>query len=434
MASMSPAATAQLMPEARQSRAYVLAVLTLVYTFNHVDRQILVILLEPIKSDLALTDTQLGLLSGLAFAAFYATLGIPIAMWADRGNRRSIIAMALAIWSAMTALSGLAQNYWQLLFARMGVGVGEAGGTPPATSIISDLYAPHERATALGIYTTGIGIGILLGFIMGGVVYQAFGWRAAFFVAGIPGLLLALLVRFTIREPKRGQVEAREDKGDAPLLGETLKFIGGQTSFLFLLAGCCLICISANAFLVFTSSHLQRTFGVGPADVAIPLGVLIGGVGGVGAVVIGKVCDRLSVRDLKWRPLTIAVCAGLALPFAWMFLHASSISAAYAWNIVPSFMGLIYASVAYTASQELVALRMRAFASAFMLFCLTLIGIGGGPTLAGWLSEHFAAQGNSTPLRSALEIVLCLNALSIVFLLISARTYQKDAARAAAAI
>ena len=241
-------------------------------------------------------------------------------------------------------------------------------------------------------------------------------------------------MRFTIREPKRGQVEAREDKGDAPSLGETLRFIGGQTSFLFLLAGCCLICISANAFLVFTSSHLQRTFGVGPADVAIPLGVLIGGVGGAGAVVIGKVCDRLSARDLKWRPLTIAVCAALALPFAWMFLHASSISAAYAWNIIPSFVGLIYASVAYTASQELVALRMRAFASAFMLFCLTLIGIGGGPTLAGWLSEHFAAQDNSAPLRSALEIILCLNALSIVFLLISARTYQKDAARAAAAI
>lgn len=414
------------------SRTYVLALLTLVYTFNHIDRQILVILLEPIKADLNLDDTQLGLLSGLAFAAFYATLGIPIAMWADRGDRRTIISLALALWSGMTALSGLAQNYWHLLIARMGVGVGEAGGTPPATSIISDLYGPNERATALGIYTTGIGIGILAGFIIGGFVYEALGWRAAFFIAGVPGLLLALLVRFTLKEPVRGAVEARADVGIAPPLKETLAFISGQTSFLFLLAGCCLICISANAFLVFTSSHLQRTYGVGPGDVAVPLGVLIGGVGGVGAVVVGRLCDRMSARDLRWRPWTIAVCAALALPFAWMFLQAPRIELAYAWNVVPSFIGLVYASIAYTASQELVGLRMRSFASAFMLFCLTLIGIGGGPTLAGWLSTHFQESGAETPLKSALEIILALNALSVVFLYLSGRTYDRDVKRAAA--
>ena len=220
------------------SRAYVLALLTLVYTFNHIDRQVLVILLEPIKADLKLDDAQLGLLTGLAFAAFYATLGIPMAMWADRGNRRTIISLSLAVWSGMTAVSGLAQNFWHLLVARMGVGVGEAGGTPPATSIISDLYAPHERATALGIYTTGIGFGILGGFALGGLVYEAFGWRAAFFIAGIPGLILALLVRFTLKEPKRGAIEQRVDDGEAPSIGETLKFISGQTSFLLLLLGC----------------------------------------------------------------------------------------------------------------------------------------------------------------------------------------------------
>lgn len=413
-------------------RTYVLALLTLVYTFNHIDRQILVILLEPIKTDLKLDDTQLGLLSGLAFAAFYATLGIPIAMWADRGNRRTIISLALAIWSGMTALSGLAQTYWHLLLARMGVGIGEAGGTPPATSIISDLYAPNERATALGIYTTGIGIGILGGFVIGGFVYEVWGWRAAFFIAGIPGLLLALLVRFTLKEPVRGAIEARSDAGAAPTLKETLSFIGGQTSFLFLLAGCCLICVSANAFLVFTSSHLQRTYDVGPGDVAIPLGILIGGVGGIGAVIIGRLCDRLSERDLRWRPWTIAVCAALALPFAWLFLQAPSLELAYAWNLVPSFIGLVYASIAYTASQELVGLRMRSFASAFMLFCLTLIGIGGGPTLAGWLSTYFSASGSAAPLRSALEIILVLNALSVVFLFLSGRTYDRDVKRAAA--
>ena len=425
----SPAATTSVTTQG-YGRAYVLAILMLVYTFNHIDRQILLILVEPIKTDLEVSDSAIGLLTGFGFAIFYATFGIPIAMWADRGNRRNILALSLATWSGMTALSGLAQNYWQLLLARMGVGVGEAGGTPPATSMIADLYAPKERAFALGIYTSGIGLGILAGFVIGGYVYQAFGWRVAFFVAGVPGLLLALIVRLTVREPVRGEIEQREDDGSASSLGETLSFIAGQSSFLWLLAGCALICISANAFLAWTPSHLQRTYDVGPADIAIPLGLLIGGAGGLGAILLGRVCDHLSERSLTWRPLMIAICGALALPFAWLFLQADNINAAYAWNFLPSFIGLIYASIAYTASQELVGLRMRAFASAFMLFCLTLIGIGGGPTIVGWLSDQFAAAGNEMPLKTALELMLILNALSVFALLMSARTYTRDVERA----
>lgn len=412
-------------------RAWVLAVLTLTYTFNHVDRQILVILLEPIKAEFGLSDGQVGWLTGLSFAAFYATLGIPVAMWADRGNRRNIISLALALWSAMTALSGLAQNFWHLLLARMGVGVGEAGGTPPATSMIADLYPPQERAMALGIYTSGIGLGIMAGFALGGYIYELYGWRAAFFAAGIPGLILALIVRFGIKEPVRGLADQRQDNGPAPSLGETLRFIFSQSSYLWLLAGCLLICISANAFLVFTSSHLQRTYNLTPGEVSLPLGILIGGVGSLGAVVLGRVCDVLSKRDLRWRPLIIAIGAGIALPFAWMFLRAPTVETAYAWNIVPSFIGLIYASVAYTASQELVKLRMRSFASAFMLFCLTLIGIGCGPLIAGMLSDHFSAQGAAQPLARSLEMILAFNAASIVCLLMATRNYRRDVARAA---
>ncbi|MDP1555043.1 MAG: MFS transporter, partial [Hyphomonas sp.] len=222
-------------------RAWVLAVLTLTYTFNHVDRQILVILLEPIKAEFGLSDGQVGWLTGLSFAAFYATLGIPVAMWADRGNRRNIISIALGIWSAMTALSGLAQNFWHLLLARMGVGIGEAGGTPPATSMIADLYPPQERAMALGVYTSGIGLGIMAGFALGGYIYELYGWRTAFFAAGVPGLILALIVRFGIKEPVRGLADQRKDEGPAPSLGETLKFIFSQSSYLWLLAGCLLI-------------------------------------------------------------------------------------------------------------------------------------------------------------------------------------------------
>ena len=296
-------------------RTYVLLILTLVYTFNHVDRQILVTLLEPIKADLGLKDSQLGLLTGLAFAAFYATLGIPVAMWADRGNRRNIIALSLTVWSGMTAISGLAGNFYHLLIARMGVGVGEAGGTPPATSIISDLYPPQQRAQALGVYTTGIGIGIMIGYILGAFVYAHYGWRVAFFVAGIPGLLLALLVRLTVKEPIRGLSEQRvQDDSEAPSLSETLTFIMGQSSYLWLLAGCLMICISANAYVAFISSHLQRFYGLTPGDVSLPLGLMIGGIGGLGAVLLGRVCDKLSNKDLRWRPWLIAVCAAVALP------------------------------------------------------------------------------------------------------------------------
>ena len=185
-------------------RRYALMILVLGYTSSHVDRNIMGILLEPIKADLLLSDTQLGFLSGIAFAIFYATLGIPIALVADRGNRRNIVAWAIAIWSGMTALCGLAGSFWQLALARIGVGVGEAGSSPPSHSMIADMYAPNERASAMAIYSLGVYFGVMIGFLVGGWVAVWYGWRAAFFVVGLPGILLALLVRFTLREPARG--------------------------------------------------------------------------------------------------------------------------------------------------------------------------------------------------------------------------------------
>jgi predicted MFS family arabinose efflux permease len=413
-----------------QSRYYVLAILTLVYAFNHIDRQVLVILLEPIREDLKLADWHLGLLSGLGFAAVYSTVGIPVAIWADRGVRRDIVALSLGFWSFMTVLSGFAQTYWHLLLARMGVGLGEAGGTPPATSMIADLYPPSQRATALGVYTLGIGLGILAGFPLGGYVYELYGWRAAFFVAGAPGLVLALVVWLTVREPERGQSEARVDTA-RPSIRQTFAFMLGQPAFLWLLAGCMMICVSANAFLAWTSPLLIRTYSAGVGEVSLALGLLVGGLGGLGAVLIGLVCDRLSRKDLRWRPWIILASAIVALPFAWGFLNAGSLQNAYLFNIVPSFIGLVYASIAYTAAQELVGVKMRAVASAFTLFCLTLLGIGGGPTLVGFLSSAFASDGPAVSLRRALEFMLLFNLGSVLCLFMSSITYRRDAARAA---
>ena len=210
---------------------YALSILTLVYAFNFIDRQLLAILQESIKADLGLSDSQLGLLTGFAFALFYVTAGIPIARWADRSNRRNIVSLALFVWSFMTAISGLAQNYLQLLLARVGVGVGEAGGSPPSHSMISDMFPPAQRAGALGFYSTGVSIGILFGFLLGGWLNEFFGWRMAFLVVGAPGVLLALVVRFTVTEPRRGLSEARDLSQQSSSLSEVLALLWQQNSF-----------------------------------------------------------------------------------------------------------------------------------------------------------------------------------------------------------
>ena len=413
-----------------ENRWYLLAVLTLVYAFNHVDRQVMVILQEPIKLEFGLSDTQLGLLTGFLFAAFYATLGIPFAAWADRGNRRNIIALALTIWSGMTAISGFAQNFWHLALARMGVGIGEAGGTPPATSMISDRFPANERAFALGIYTTGISIGILVGFMLGGIIAENYGWRVGFFVAGVPGLLLALLLMTTVAEPKRGAADAIVDTGTAPPLSETIRFFLSQKAMVFMLLGGVFICVSANAFLAGVPLYFIRVHDVALGELGIALGLLLGGAGGVGAIVIGKVCDRLSSRDLRWRPWIIALTSVIALPFAAAFLLSDTKMSAYALYAAPSFFGLIYASISYAAMQELAPPRMRAMASAVMLLCLTLIGIGIGPVLVGILSDAFAAELGQRSIARALLWLLILNAATVIFYLIAARHYRSDVVRA----
>ncbi len=200
-------------PDTR-TRYYVLGLLTVVYSFNFIDRQLLSILQESVKKEMLLSDGQLGLLTGFAFAMFYVLAGLPIARWADRGNRRDIVAGSLVVWSLMTALCGMAQNFWQLLAARIGVGIGEAGGSPPSHSMISDTFPPEQRATALSFYSVGINIGILFGFLLGGYLNEVFGWRVAFLVVGLPGVLLGVVVRYTMAEPIRGLYSVDQRLGD----------------------------------------------------------------------------------------------------------------------------------------------------------------------------------------------------------------------------
>lgn len=409
---------------------YLLFVLTMVYALNHVDRQVMVILSEPIKQEFGLSDTQLGMLTGFLFAAFYATLGIPFAMWADRGNRRNIIALALTIWSGMTALSGFAGNFWQLALARMGVGIGEAGGTPPATAMIADVFPPKRRALALGIYTTGISFGILIGFILGGAIAAKYGWRVGFFAAGVPGLFVAALLMLTIAEPRRGQSENRIDEGDAPSLTETLTFFRSQRAMVSLLLGGVFVCVSANAFLAGIPLYLIRVHEVPIGELGIALGLLMGGLGGIGAIVIGSICDRLSEKDLRWRPWMILLTGIIAFPFIVWFLYAPDKVTAYWAYAVPGLVGLLYASISYTAMQELVPVRMRAMASAVMLLCLTLIGIGFGPVILGLISDYYYPSLGAHSIQRALTIILVFNVLSIIFYIDAARHYRAGVTKA----
>jgi len=248
-------------------RWYVLFVLTGVYTFNFIDRQILNILQVPIKAEMGLSNTQLGLLTGFTFAIFYVVAGIPIARLADKGNRRNIVAISLGAWSFMTAISGLTQNYVQLLLARVGVSIGEAGGSPPSHSMISDIFKRHERATALSIYSTGINFGGLLGFLLGGWIAQFFGWRWAFFVVGVPGLVYALLLRFTVREPPRGFAEKIETVDDAPTMIEVARILLRRRTFRHMA-----IASGLHAFIGYGAANFAPLFWV--QNHGLTLGVL----------------------------------------------------------------------------------------------------------------------------------------------------------------
>jgi MFS family permease len=241
-----------------RARNYALGVLTAVYMLNFVDRQILAILLPAIKIEFTLDDWMLGFIAGPAFALFYAILGVPIALLADRFSRRNLIAAAITIWSIMTALSGLATNVTQLALARIGVGVGEAGCSPPAHSMIADYFPPERRSTAMGIYTTGISAGIMVAYLAGGWVVQNIGWRQAFFIVGLPGLLFALVVRFTVQEPPRGMSENRTATGDKPGMFEVGRFLLRRKSFLHLAVGSGLASFGGYASISFFQAFLYE--------------------------------------------------------------------------------------------------------------------------------------------------------------------------------
>jgi len=386
-------------------RNYALGVLVVVYTFNFIDRQILSILLEPIKQDLGLSDSALGMLTGFAFALFYATLGIPIARFADRSNRRNLIAWALAIWSAMTAVSGLAQNFWHLLLARIGVGVGEAGCSPPAHSMLADYFPKENRATALGIYSLGIPFGILFGFIAGGWLNEFFGWRVAFFIVGVPGLLLAILVRFTLREPPRGMAEGRVADEEQPTIMETFRFLWSKRSFRHMAVGGGLTAFVGYGVITWVPSFLIRSYDMNTGDVGTYLGLILGIPGGIGIALGGYLADRYGARDTRWYLWIVSVALIASTPLFFGVYLSNTAFASLMFLILPILLGNFYQATTFSQTQGLVSLRMRSVAAAVLLFILNMIGLGAGPQAVGILSDVLQPSYGDESLRYALLIL-----------------------------
>lgn len=410
-------------------RGYALAVLTAVYVSNYVDRQILSILLQPIKLEFGLSDTELGFLSGISFAIFYATLGMPIAMWADRGNRRNIIALATTVFSVMTALCGMAQSFVQLALARIGVGIGEAGSSPPSHSMIADLYPRAERATAMAIFALGVNVGILIGFLVGGWVNEFLGWRAAFMVVSVPGLVMALIVRTTVREPARGLADGvSDDPSSAPPIRSVFSYMWRRRSIRHITIGATLNSFVGYGAIAWVPAFLIRSFGMTTGEIGTVLALIIGVFGGLGTFFGGYFADRLGKRDVRWNMWLIAACIAGAMPFSFgVFLTADRITALVLF-IVPAMVGALYLGPSLALVQALVPLRSRTVASAILLFVLNIIGLGFGPQIVGIVSEALVPRFGEESLRYALLMVGFVNLWAALHFFLAARTLEQDLA------
>ncbi|MGK6355070.1 spinster family MFS transporter [Sphingomonas sp. DT-207] len=398
--SASPDAAADAL--ALKRRRLTLALLTITYFFSYMDRQILAILQELIKKDLALSDTQLGLLSGLAFAVFYATLGIPVARLADRANRKNIVAVSLAIWSAMTAAGGLAQNFAQLLLARIGVGIGEAGSSPPSHSIIADLYPPERRAGAMGVYSLGVVLGAALGTFIGGLVASAYGWRAAMFVIGLPGVLLAVIVWLFVVEPRRGLSDAHAHTAHEtpPSLGKGFASILDNRPALHLVMAVTLTSMIGYGLTAWGPSFMVRSLGFSVREISLYVALPAGAAGAASAVLGGRLADRLArSHGLHAQSLMVAVLKTLALPFTLAFFLLGSPVAAIAAYFTYVLLANSYLGPTFALIQGLAPVRLRALWAAITLLVINLIGLGLGPTLVGVISDLLKPSLGSESLR-----------------------------------
>lgn len=417
--------------QVRSQRHFALGLLFLVGLLNYLDRFLIAILLPDMKAELELSDTQIGLITGLAFSVFYAAMGIPLARLSDRMSRRTILTAALAAWSTMTAVCGLVQNFAQLLIARILVGVGEAGSTPASHSLISDYYARSERASALGIYTMTTPAGIMVGFLIGGFITENFGWRTALFSFGLPGIAIAVLVYLLLKEPPRGASDGLVATHDVPpfwsawreLLARPTFFhlcmAGGSFSFVFL------------AVIQWLPSYFDRSHGLGAAEIGTWLVFVIGIPQMLGLLTGGVLADRLARTDLRW-PLWMSCGVVLSsAPFYWLVFLADDPTWAFLALCPPFFLGLMQGGAQFSGIQNVAGVRMRAVAAGTMMLSLNLIG-GWGPQVVGLVSDLLSPRLGNDALRYALLAISFGGAFwTATHFYLAARTVREDLAAVA---
>ncbi len=404
----------------------VLFILTFVYALNYFDRQLIVILQESIKKDLLLSDTQLGLLSGLAFAIFYCTLGVPIAQLADRSNRRNIVAGALAIWSVMTAITGYAQSFIHMLLIRVGVGVGEAGGSPPSHSIISDYFPIEKRATAFAIYSTGLYLGLTMGFLLGGWLDEYLGWRSTFILLGLPGILLAISLLFLVKEPPRGLSEKTPVIVKNRKIKEVFQFLISRKTFIYISCAGAIHSFVGYAFANWMPPFLARVHGMNSMEIGIWLAFAIGLGGGIGAFFGGVLADKLGQKDRRWY-MWIGVWAILiTLPFSFYTLFSNNKTLALLCYFIPNILFAVTMGPCLSTLQGIVGVNMRALTSAIYYFIINIIGLGLGPLTVGALSDLLLPNFGNESLRWSLFVVGFLEFAALYYFYKAAQTIEQD--------
>lgn len=406
-------------------RFAVLAMLFVVYAFNFIDRQILGILVPAIKADLGFTDTELGWLGGPAFAIFYTALGVPIAWLADRSSRTWIMTIALTVWSAFTAACGYAQNFFQLFAARLGVGVGEAGGVAPAYSLISDYFPPRERARALAVYSFGIPIGSAAGILIGGLIASQLDWRIAFIVVGLAGIAVAPLFRLVVREPKRGRYDAQPAQERASFM-RVAGVLAAKPSYWLLSFGAASSSIMGYGIFFWMPSFLVRSFGFSVEQVSLYYGAILL-IGGVAGVWLGGMLADMTGKTKRSRYALIPAAAYvLTLPCYIAGLLSSSPQLAFLLFLPPTALGLMWLGPVITAVQHLAPASARTTASALFLFINNLIGLGLGSLLIGALSDALTAQFGEESLRYSILAGTGFYILAAILMTLASRFLQRD--------
>jgi MFS family permease len=432
-AAAEPADASNAFSASNAYRNYVLGLLVAVGLCSWVDRQIFSVLLQSIKLEFSFTDTQLGLLGGVAFGLFYASVGLPIAWLADRVNRRNIIAISLTLWSVMTALCGTATGFWSLFLARMGVGIGEAGGSPPAQSLISDYFPPERRPFALGVLFMFIPLGFLTTFLVGGWINEFFGWRTAFIVLGVPGVLLAVILQLTLREPPRGHSEKLAHAGPQPTLLSTVRHFLKRPSLRHFPLGGAVHGIGAWAAGVWTLPYFMRAHGMSSGEVGTWFAFIFGIAGAAGTFLGGHIAGRIVAKtgDQRWYAWFSGAVIMASIPFQFfVYLWPSPTPALLmlfpAMFIMHMFLGPVTGTI-----QNLGGVRRRAVAAAFYLFLANLVSMTFGPLITGLVSDLFHDQYGDDALRYGILVpVVVTSVWAATHFFLAGRTLREDLAKA----